>query len=334
MIISRTPFRISFFGGGTDFPDWYNKYSGKVISTTIDKYCYISVRKLPPFFKYNYRIRYFKKEEVKKISQIKHASVRESLKYLNYNNPMEVIHFADLPAQSGLGASSSFTVGFINSLKALQGMRISKKNLYLDAILIEQKKIKENVGSQDQVSAAFGGFNVINFSKNLLGRNQIEVSPVLNNKNIIELEKSVFLVFTGFVRKAEVLEKAKIRQIKYKYEYFKQILDISHKAEEKIYTSKNIVSDFSELLQKYWWCKKRLTSNVTNPQIDAIYNYGMKNGAYSGKLLGAGAGGFMLFLIDPKKREFFKKKFKKYTVVPVKFDNLGSQIIYHQDTNI
>ena len=135
MIISRTPFRISFFGGGTDFPDWYNKYSGKVISTTIDKYCYISVRKLPPFFKYNYRIRYFKKEEVKKISQIKHASVRESLKYLNYNNPMEVIHFADLPAQSGLGASSSFTVGFINSLKALQGMRISKKNLYLDAIL-------------------------------------------------------------------------------------------------------------------------------------------------------------------------------------------------------
>ena len=334
MIISRTPFRISFFGGGTDFPDWYNKYSGKVISTTIDKYCYISLRKLPPFFKYNYRIRYFKKEEVKKISQIKHASVRESLKYLNYNNPMEVIHFADLPAQSGLGASSSFTVGFINSLKALQGMRISKKNLYLDAILIEQKKIKENVGSQDQVSAAFGGFNVINFSKNLLGRNQIEVSPVLNNKNIIELEKSVFLVFTGFVRKAEVLEKAKIRQIKYKYEYFKQILDISHKAEEKIYTSKNIVSDSSELLQKYWWCKKRLTSNVTNPQIDAIYNYGMKNGAYSGKLLGAGAGGFMLFLIDPKKREFFKKKFKKYTVVPVKFDNLGSQIIYHQDTNI
>ena len=329
MIISRTPFRISFFGGGTDFPDWYNKYSGKVISTTINKYCYISLRYLPPFFKFKYRIRYFKTEEVKKISHIKHASVRESLKHFKFNNPIEAIHFADLPAQSGLGASSSFTVGFINSLKALQGMRISKKNLYLEAIQIEQKKSKEIVGSQDQVSAAFGGFNVINFSKN-----SIEVFPVLNNNNIHELEKSIFLVFTGFVRRAEVLEKAKIKQINYNHKYFKEILDISHKAEEKIYNSKNIISDFSELLQKHWWCKKKLASSVTNPHIDKIYNFGIKNGAYSGKLLGAGAGGFMLFLIDPKKRELFNKKFKNFTIVPIKFDNLGSQIIYHQDTNI
>ena len=326
MIISRTPFRISFFGGGTDFPEWYNKYSGKVISTTINKYCYISLRKLPPFFKYNYRIKYHKTEEVKKLSQIKHPSVRESLKHFKFNDSIEAIHFADLPAQSGLGASSSFTVGFINSLKALQGNRISKKNLYLKAIHIEQKKSKEFIGSQDQVSAAFGGFNVIDFSKS-----STEVSPVLNKNNTTELEKSIFLVFTGFVRKAQQLEKDKMNKMNYNYEYYKQILDISNKAEEKIYSSKNIVSDFSELLNKHWWYKKKLSSKVTNINIEKIYNYGIKNGAYSGKLLGAGAGGFMLFLINPKKRDFFNKKFRKFTVVPVKFDNLGSQIIYHQD---
>ena len=329
MIITRTPFRISFFGGGTDFPDWYNKYSGKVISTTIDKYCYISLRKLPPFFKYKYRIRYFKKEEVEKISQIKHSSVRESLNHFKYNDSLEAIHFADLPAQSGLGASSSFTVGFINGLKALQSQRISKKNLYVEAIYVEQKKSKEAVGSQDQVAAAFGGFNIINFSKS-----SVEVSPVINNKNIKELEKSIFLVFTGFIRNAQTIEKNKIQKINYNHEYFKQILNISHVAEEKIYSSKNIISDFSELLYKHWWYKKKLASSVTNPHIDKIYNYGIRNGAYSGKLLGAGAGGFMLFLINPKKREYFEKKFKKFTVVPIKFDNLGSQIIYHQDTNI
>ncbi len=329
MIISRTPFRISFFGGGTDFPQWYNNNSGKVISTTIDKYCYISLRQLPPFFKYKYRIRYFKKEEVRKISQIKHNSVRECLKYFKYRNPIEAIHFADLPAQSGLGASSSFTVGFINSLKALQGKRISKKNLYIEAINIEQNKNKEFVGSQDQVSASFGGFNVINFRKNL-----IEVSPVLNNKNIKELEKSIFLVFTGFVRKAEILEKNKIKKMNINHNYFKEILNITHKAEEKIYSSNNIISDFSELLRKYWWYKKKLTLNVSNSHIDKIYDQGIKLGAYSGKLLGAGAGGFMMFLIDPKKRNNFKKRFKKYTIVPIKFDNLGSQIIYHQDINI
>ena len=326
MIISRTPFRISFFGGGTDFPEWYNKYSGKVISTTINKYCYISLRKLPPFFKYNYRIKYHKTEEVKKLSQIKHPSVRESLKHFKFNDSIEAIHFADLPAQSGLGASSSFTVGFINSLKALQGNRISKKNLYLEAINIEQKKSKEFIGSQDQVSAAFGGFNVIDFSKS-----STEVSPVLNKNNTTELEKSIFLVFTGFVRKAQQLEKDKMNKMNYNHEYYKQILDISNKAEEKIYSSKNIVSDFSELLNKHWWYKKKLSSKVTNINIEKIYNYGIKNGAYSGKLLGAGAGGFMLFLINPKKRDFFNKKFRKFTVVPVKFDNLGSQIIYHQD---
>ena len=205
MIISRTPFRISFFGGGTDFPKWYNENRGKVISTCINKYCYISVRDLPPFFKHNYKLRYFKTEEVKKISLIKHPSIRETIRYLNLKNNLEIVHNADLPAQSGLGASSSFTVGLINSLIALQGKRISKKNLAMYALEIEQQKIKEYVGSQDQFAASFGGFNITNFISN-----KIDVAPVpTSNKNLNILEKSIFLLFSGYPREAQILEKKK-----------------------------------------------------------------------------------------------------------------------------
>ncbi|MBM3887149.1 kinase, partial [Candidatus Dependentiae bacterium] len=161
MVISKTPFRISFFGGGTDYPVWYEKYGGSVLSTTIDKYCYISTRRLPPFFDYKYRIRYTTREEVNDISQIQHPSVRESLNYLSVNNPIEMVHTSDLPARTGIGSSSAFTVGFLNSLYALQGKMIPKKQLALDAIHVEQNLIKENVGSQDHTASAFGGLNRI-----------------------------------------------------------------------------------------------------------------------------------------------------------------------------
>ena len=219
MIISRTPFRISFFGGGTDFPQWYNEHGGKVISSCINKYCYISVRELPPFFKHNYKLRYFETEEVKKISMIKHPSIRETIKYLNLKNNLEIVHNADLPAQSGLGASSSFTVGLVNGLVALQGKRISKKNLAMSALRIEQQKIKEYVGSQDQFAASFGGFNITNFSSN-----KIEVSPApTTNKNLNILENSIFLLFSGYPREAQLLEKKKIDNIKKNSEFLKKI---------------------------------------------------------------------------------------------------------------
>ncbi|MDA7583569.1 kinase [bacterium] len=327
MIISRTPFRISFFGGGTDFPKWYKEERGKVISTCINKHCYISARILPPFFKYNYRLRYFKKEEVKKISLIKHPSIRETIKYLNFSKNLEIVHHADLPAQSGLGASSSFTVGMINSLIALQGKRISKKNLAMEALKIEQQKIKEYVGSQDQFAASFGGFNIINFNSN-----KIDVSPVpTTNKNLDILEKSIFLVFSGHPRNAQVLEKKKINNIKKNSKFLKNILEITDQAEKKLYNSKNIVSDFSELIEKYWWYKIKLSNDVTNPKIDRLMKIAFKNGAYSGKLVGAGGGGFLMFLIDHKKREHLTKIFKKFTTVPIRFEHNGSQIIYYQD---
>ncbi|OUU51702.1 MAG: hypothetical protein CBC25_04905 [Pelagibacteraceae bacterium TMED65] len=329
MLISRTPFRISFFGGGTDFPEWYNKFRGKVITSTINKYCYISVRYLPPFFKYNYRLRYFLKEEVKNISSIKHPSIRETIKYLNFKDNLEVVHHADLPALSGLGASSSFTVGLLNSIIALQGKRISKKNLGINAIEIEQNKIKEYVGSQDQMAAAFGGFNIIDFNKS-----KIEVTQIPSiNKNVKKLEESIFLLFSGYPRKAQSIEKKKINNLKKNTSYFKEILNITDRAEDKLYTSKNIISDYSELMEKYWWCKKKLSTDVSNSKIDKIIKTALKNGAYAGKLVGAGGGGFLMLLVNPKKKEHLKKIFKDFTIVPVNFEYNGSQIIYYQDNS-
>ncbi len=327
MIISRTPFRISFFGGGTDFPDWYLKENGKVISTTINKYSYISARYLPPFFKYKYRFRYFLKEEVKKISQIKHPSIRETLKYMRTEGNLELVHHADLPAQSGLGASSSFTVGLINSLIALEGKRISKKNLAEQAIEIEQKRIKEIVGSQDQYAAAFGGFNIFNFSKK-----NIEVNTVpSNNKNLKNLEKCIFLVFTGYPRSAQIIESSKIKNMNKNKKFLHNISQITDKAEKKLFTSKNILSDFSELLDEYWWYKKKLSTKVSNKKIDNLIKLGISNGAYSAKIVGAGGGGFLMFLIQPKNRKKFLEIFKSKIIVPIKFENSGSQIIYYQE---
>lgn len=326
MIITRTPFRISFFGGGTDFPEWYTKYRGKVISTSINKYCYISTRILPPFFRYKYRLRYFKDEHVSEIEKIAHPVIRETLKHLKFKNGLEVVHNADLPAQSGLGASSSFTVGFLNSMMALNHKLTSKKSLGLQAIKIEQELIKEHVGSQDQLAAAFGGFNVINFNKNY-----IEVNPITKLENVKKLEQSIFLIFTGFQRTAQNIEKKKIDKILTKEKYYHELLEIADQAEEKIYTSKKIVADFSKLMRKSWALKKKLDSSVSNKKINQIYNLGIKNGAYAGKILGAGGGGFMLFLIDNKKRKFFNQLFKDYIVAPVSFERLGTQVIYNQD---
>ena len=215
MIISRTPFRISYFGGGTDFPDWYNNYGGKVISTTINKYCYVNIRTLPPFFKFRYRLRYWKTEEVNKLNQIKHPSIKETLKFKRFFDSIELLHNADLPAQSGLGASSSFTVGLINCINAKKGLISSKRMLASEAAKIEQDRIGEYVGSQDQYAAAFGGFNIIKFNKN-----KIEVKTIPNNfDNIKILEDSTVLVFTGYQRKASLVEKKKIKNISKKKKF-------------------------------------------------------------------------------------------------------------------
>lgn len=325
MIISRTPFRISYFGGGTDFPDWYNNYGGKVISTTINKYCYVNIRTLPPFFKFRYRLRYWKTEEVNKLNQIKHPSIKETLKFKRFFDSIELLHNADLPAQSGLGASSSFTVGLINCINAKKGLISSKRMLASEAAKIEQDRIGEYVGSQDQYAAAFGGFNIIKFNKN-----KIEVKTIPNNfDNIKILEDSTVLVFTGYQRKASLVEKKKIKNISKKKNLYKDINALTNEAEKILDNSKNIVRDYSELLNEYWNIKKKLSENVSNLKIDNLVRYCQKNGAEGTKLLGAGNGGFLMCLVKKKNKKKFYKNLQKKLIVPIKFENLGSQLIYY-----
>ncbi len=326
MIISKTPFRMSFFGGGTDFPQWYNNHGGCVLTTTINKYCYINLRKLPPFFNYQFRLRYFKTEEKKNIKSISHKSFKEILSYYKFDKEfIEIVYHADLPALSGLGSSSSSTVGMINAVNAYKNVRLSKKKLYYEAIKIEQQILKENVGSQDQANAAYGGFNFFEFKKN-----NIKVNTINNKKNINKLENSILLIFTGMQRHSQNIEKDKINSINKKKSIHNLLTmkDITYEA-KKLIMSKNFNQKyFGELLNEQWKLKKNLSSRVTNNKIDEIYNGALDMGAFGGKLLGAGAGGFLMLVCDHATKKKIKKKYFKLMNIPIKFENEGSKILY------
>ena len=330
MIICRTPFRISFFGGGTDIPAWYKENGGAVISTTVDKYCYISCRRLPPFFEYKHRIVYSKYEHVNKIDEILHPAVRETFRFMNINEGLEIHHDGDLPARSGIGSSSSFTVGLLHVLYALKGKMITKKRLALEAIYIEQEMIKEHVGSQDQIAVAFGGFNTILFS----GQHNIEVNPITLSKTRVQLfQDHLMLFFTGFSRFASEIEEAKIKQISNK----KNELSLLHNMVEEainILNREGDIVDFGRLLHESWRLKKSLSDKVSTSHIDDIYETGIKNGAIGGKLLGAGGGGFMLFFVKPGDRDRLKQALGQLLHVPFRFDTTGSQIIYYSESGV
>lgn len=324
MIICKTPFRISFFGGGTDFPQWYKHNSGSVISASINKFSYITARDLPNFFDFKYRLRYFQTEEVKKLNKINHPTFREIInKYHNKNKTIEIVHNADLPAMSGLGSSSSTTIGTIHALMTLNNKSVSKKSLAYKAIEIEQKILKESVGSQDQVIASYGGFNFIKFKKD----NTISVKPFKNQKNIKKIENSLLLVFTGIRRKAEKVEKDKLKNLKRTTKYYSQLNDLTLRAKKVIESDNFRLNEFGELMSEHWKIKKKLSTMVTNSNIDEIYNIGIENGAYGGKLLGAGNGGFVLFICNLSSKNKIKKKLKNYLNVPIKFETQGSRIV-------
>ena len=330
MIISRTPFRISFFGGGTDFPAWYEENSGAVLSTTIDKYCYISCRKLPPFFKYNHRIVYSKQEMVDEIDDIIHPAVRETFRFLNIQEGLEIHHDGDLPARSGLGSSSSFTVGLLQALYALKGEMVTKKRLALESIHIEQEMIKEHVGSQDQVAAAFGGFNKITFN----GNHNIDVVPIaISERKLQNFQSHLMLFFTGFQRNASEIEGKKIRQIKKK----KAKLDLMHNMVDeaiKILNKESDISGFGKMLHENWKLKKTLSGDVSTDIIDDIYDTAMNKGAIGGKILGAGRGGFMLFFVKPEDQGRLKIALSNLLYVPFKLDTTGSQIIFYSRSGV
>ena len=325
MIISRTPLRISFFGGGTDYPVWYRKRKGAVLSTTIDKYCYITLRYLPPFFPHKHRVVYSKVERTKSIEDILHPVVRETLKFLNINKGMEIHYDADLPARTGLGSSSSFTVGLLHSLYALKGIMPSKERLMKEAIRMERDILKENVGSQDQAAAANGGFNKISFFDD----DEINLEPVtIKESRKKELENHLMLFFTGFTRLASKVAKKQIKNTPAKEKELCRMYQMVDEA-KNILSEKNNILDFGRLLDETWRLKRSLTSEISNSAIDDIYHKALKGGALGGKLLGAGGGGFILFFVPPERQEAVEKELRDLLRVKFNFESGGSQIIYY-----
>ncbi len=326
MIISRTPFRISFFGGGTDYPLWYEDNGGAVISSTINKYAYITLRELPPFFDFKYRIQYYKREEVKTLEAINHPIVREVSKELGLTKGLEMYHNADLPARSGLGSSSTFTVGFYHAMFALKNQLVTKRELALRSINMEQNIIGEAVGSQDQTAAAFGGLNYIEFSKN----NTFQVSPLFMSKaSLLEFQDNLLLCFTGFQRTAETIAKTQIKETPNRRNELKEMITLLDEAKLCLVGGSQDLKKFGELLGEQWKLKRGLTDVVSNSSIDDIYRKGIGAGAVGGKLLGAGGGGFILFFAEPDYHQNIKDALSEKLFVPFRFENTGSQIIYY-----
>jgi D-glycero-alpha-D-manno-heptose-7-phosphate kinase len=325
MIISRAPYRISLFGGGTDYPQWYKKNGGAVLSTSINKYSYVTCRNLPHFFEYKYRIRYYRREEVNNIQEIKHPVIREALQMLKIEGGLDIVHHGDLPAQSGIGSSSSFTVGLIHALYGMRNNMPTKKILADAAIKIEQEILSEAVGSQDQVAAAFGGLNLVKFG----GADNYNVQPIiLSSERKSQLEDSLVLIYTGIARTASELAKEQISSIDVNNRKLELAMESVNMAIDILQSNEDI-NQIGCLLDEQWEIKKTLTHNITNIQIDTLYEQGIKAGALGGKLLGAGGGGFMLFFVPKYKREKLIDSLKYYLYVPFKFENLGSQIIFH-----
>lgn len=327
MIITRTPLRISFFGGGTDYPVWYREHGGAVLSTAIDKCCYITCRRLPPFFEYHSRVSYSKVENVERNTAIEHPSVRGCLEFMGVDEGVEIHHVADLPARTGLGTSSAFTVGLLLGLYALREQMRNKHSLALDAIHVEQDVLREAVGSQDQISAAYGGLNRINFNTD----GGFEVKPLLAPAaRLAALQQHCALFFTGFSRTASEIAKEQIRVTPQKKKELESMREMVDEAEAIVANPNRSLDEFGHLLHESWQIKRTLTQSITNSSLDDIYEAGRSAGALGGKLLGAGGGGFMLFFVSPERRKELRMRLKNLLCVPFSFSNRGSHVLVHE----
>ncbi len=324
MIISKTPFRISLFGGGTDFPSYYLKNNGCVVGGTINKYCYVTARYLPNVFDFKHRIVWSKNETVNNYKEILHPTVRSVFKFMNIQKGLEVHYQGDLQKNSGLGTSSSFCVGLFNSLYNLENKKINPKKLALNAIYVEQKMLKENCGSQDQIWASYGGFNVINFKKNgTFNVNKIKISK----KDLRNLDQNMFLIYTGLNRFSNDIERDKIKNLDKNLNKLDQINEITNLFIREIKSGISI-DLCGSLMNEYWNIKRTLSSKVTNPFINELYKIGLKNGALGGKVIGSGGGGFILFCCKKNKQKKFLNGFKKLPIIKFNFTNTGSEIIF------
>jgi D-glycero-alpha-D-manno-heptose-7-phosphate kinase len=325
MIISRTPFRISFFGGGTDYPDWYQQHGGAVLATTIDKYCYLSCRFLPPFFDYRYRVVWSKVENCHAVEQIEHPVVRCLLQHMQFDRGVEVHHVGDLPARSGMGSSSAFTVGLLHALHALQGRMVGKQTLMQEAIHVEQHLLRETVGSQDQASAAHGGFNKITFAND----GHIEVQPiVMRAQRIEELDAHLMLFYTGIVRTASKVATAYVTNLQCKRRQLRILRDLVDESIELLAGTAPI-ERFGELLDEAWTTKKSLGGGISTGEVDALYARARAAGAIGGKITGAGGGGFLLLFVPRAAQANVLAELGELVHVPFRFESSGSQIVFY-----
>ena len=323
MIITQTPFRMSFFGGGTDIESFFKKYGGAVISTTFDKYCYVNVRHLPRFFDYTTEISYSRTERVTDIQDIKHPAVRNAMEMLDMHE-LRLTYEADLPARTGLGTSSSFAVGMLNAFYALKGKYADKRKLADDAIYLERVLCKESGGIQDQIAASFGGFNKISFNADGYTVSPVIISP----ERKLRLNDNLMLFFTGFSRFSSDIQVEAEKSLKSKEAQLLEMLQLVDEAEQ-VLTSKTDLTEFGKLLDYTWKLKRGITSKVSTDSIDAIYDKAIKAGATGGKLLGAGGGGFLLFYVEADKQKNVHEALEDLLYVPFEFETAGTQVIHY-----
>lgn len=324
MIITQTPFRMSFFGGGTDMESFFKKYGGAVLSTTFDKYCYVNVRHLPRFFDYSTELSYAKTERVTNVDDIQHPAIRNAMKMLEMHE-IRLTYEADLPARSGLGTSSSFAVGMLNAFYALKGKYADKKKLADEAIYLERVLCKEAGGWQDQIAASFGGFNRINFNAD-----GYEVLPIIiSPERKKQLNDNLMMFFTGFTRFSSDVQKANALNRIDKTGQLKEMMSLVDDA-EKVLTDKDCdLDDFGRMLDHTWKLKRQTGTAVSTNSIDELYVKGIDAGALGGKLLGAGGGGFLVFYVQPDRQEFVRRAMSDLLYIPFKFEDSGTRVIHY-----
>lgn len=324
MVITKTPYRVSFFGGGTDFPLWFRENGGSVISTAINQFCYVSVRRKPPFFPHKHRFVYSEMEDVNELKDIKHPAIKGVLQWLEWEDGLEIHHDGDLPARSGLGSSSAFTVGLLNAMYQLMGRATTLQQLAKDAIQVEQEVIGEVVGSQDQIAVACGGFNRIDF----LPEGGWVVRPVsVSSMRLQQLQDHLLLYFTGFSRFASQIEASKLVNFSSRKQELQRMMQMVTDAESLLIDESRDLHEFGNMLQEAWEYKKSLSTGVTTTAIDDIYNRAIAAGAIGGKILGAGGGGFMLFFVSPEYQPAVRKALNGFIEVPFQFEQEGSRVV-------
>ena len=324
MIISKTPFRMSFFGGGTDMPAFFNEHGGAVISTTFDKYCYVNVRHLPPFMPYYSELVYSRIERVNHIDEIEHPAIREAMRMLDIHE-IRLTYEGDLPARTGLGTSSTFAVGMLHAFYALKGKYADKRKLAEDAIILERERCKESGGWQDQIAAAYGGLNRIDF-----GDNSFKVSPIIIHPDRKKLlNDNLMLFFTGISRFSSEIQKDTMSLQHDKTRQLKELLSLVNDAQTILEDKHSDMNDFGRLLDHTWKLKRDTGSKISNNEIDDLYQRGLKAGALGGKLLGAGGGGFLLFYVEKDKQQHIINELDELMHVPFELENEGSTIIHY-----